>query len=133
MTAEIIDFRTGKKKTLEQSQRSDKEVEQDVRKFANDMVDDYMVRLIHEWQHEGLNIGSTEWSESKRTFKELGFFIEVLRALIQKEFELYHPMQEVMNKMMKLKYDKNKNKYYSQISYPVKREKTVEFEGEELE
>jgi len=133
MTAEIIDFQTGKKKTLEQSQRSDREIEQDVRKFANDMVDDYMVRLIHEWQSEGLNIGSTEWNESKRTFKELGFFIEVLRALIQKEFELYHPMQEVMNKMMKLKYDKQKNKYYSQISYPVKREKTVEFEGEELE
>ena len=133
MTAEIIDFQTGKKKTLEQSQRSDKEIEQDVRKFANEMVDDYMVRLIHEWQSEGLNIGSTEWNESKRTFKELGFFIEVLRALIQKEFELYHPMQEVMNKMMKLKYDKQKNKYYSQISYPVKREKTVEFEGEDLE
>jgi len=133
MTAEIIDFQTGKKKTLEQSQRSDKEVEQDVRKFANEMVDDYMVRLIHEWQSEGLNIGSTEWEDSKRTFKELGFFIEVLRALIQKEFELYHPMQEVMDKMMKIKYDRNKNKYYSQISYPVKREKTVEFEGEELE
>ena len=133
MTAEIIDFRTGKKKTLEQSQRSDKEVEQDVRKFANEMVDDYMVRLIHEWQSEGLNIGSTEWEDSKRTFKELGFFIEVLRALIQKEFELYHPMQEVMDKMMKIKYDRNKNKYYSQISYPVKREKTVEFEGEDLE
>ena len=77
MTAEIIDFQTGKKKTLEQSQRSDREIEQDVRKFANDMVDDYMVRLIHEWQSEGLNIGSTEWNESKRTFKELGFFIEV--------------------------------------------------------
>ena len=133
MTAEIIDFQTGKKKTLEQSQRSDKEVEQDIRHFANEMVDDYMVRLIHEWQSEGLNIGSKEWKESKRTFKELGFFIEVLRALIQKEFDIYHPMQDVVNKLMKIKYDKNKNKYYSQISYPVKREKTVEFEGEELE
>ena len=40
------------------------------------MVDDYMVRLIHEWQNEGLSIGSTKWQNSKRTFKELGFFIE---------------------------------------------------------
>ena len=133
MTAEIIDFQTGKKRTQERSQLSEKEAEKEVRAYANEMVDDYMVRLIHEWQNEGLNIGSTEWEKSKYTFKELGFFIETLRALIQKEFDLYHPMQDVMNKLMKIKYDKNRNKYYSQINYPVKKEKTVEFEGEELE
>ena len=44
--------------------------------MVNSMVDDYMVRLIHEWQNEGLSIGSTKWQNSKRTFKELGFFIE---------------------------------------------------------
>jgi len=134
MTAEIIDFQTGKKKTQEQSRHSEiSDNEKDLRKYANEMVDDYMVRLIHEWQSEGLTIGSSEWEDSKHTFKELGFFIETLRALLQKEFGLYHPMQEVMNKLMKIKYDKNKNKYYSQIQYPIRREKTVEFEGEELE
>ena len=46
------------------------------RAYANSMVDDYMTRLIHEWQNEGLSIGSTKWQNSKRTFKELGFFIE---------------------------------------------------------
>jgi hypothetical protein len=36
--------------------------------------------------------------------------------------------------MMKIKYDKRQDKYYSQIQYYIpQEEKTVEFEGEELE
>ena len=136
MTAEIIDFKTkkqlNKKSEIELDERM---LEQQSRDYANSIVDDYMVRLIHEFQSEGMGIGSTNWEESKKTFKEIGFFIETLRAMIHKEFDLKHPMQQVIDRMMKIKYDKRQDKYYSQIQYyiPSKTEKTVEFEGEELE
>src|SRR5210317_225507 len=139
MTAEIIDFKTKQKKIQEQSKESEVELdtrmlEQQTRDYANSVVDDYMVRLIHEWQADGMGIGSTNWEESKKTFKEIGFFIEALRALIHKEFDLKHPMHQIINKMMKIKYDKRQDKYYSQIQYYIpQEEKTVEFEGEELE
>ena len=139
MTAEIIDFQTKQKKIQEQSKSSEVELdtkmlEQQTRDYANSIVDDYMVRLIHEWQADGMGIGSTNWEDSKKTFKEIGFFIEALRALIQKEFDIEHPMQRIINKMMKIKYDKRQDKYYSQIQYYIpQEEKTVEFEGEELE
>ena len=136
MTAEIIDFKT--KKQLNQKSEielDERMLEQQSRDFANSLVDDYMVRLIHEFQSEGLGIGSTEWEDSKKTFKEIGFFIEALRALIHKEFDLKHPMHQIINRMMKIKFDKRQNKYYSQIQYyiPKETERTVEFEGEELE
>jgi hypothetical protein len=136
MTAEIIDFKT--KKQLNQKSEvelDERMLEQQSRDFANSLVDDYMVRLIHEFQSEGMGIGSTNWEESKKTFKEIGFFIEALRALIHKEFDLKHPMQQIIDRMMKIKYDKRQDKYYSQIQYYIPREteKTVEFEGEELE
>ena len=135
MTAEIIDFKTkkqlNKKSEIELDERM---LEQQSRDYANSIVDDYMVRLIHEFQSEGMGIGSTNWEESKKTFKEIGFFIETLRAMIHKEFDLKHPMQQVIDRMMKIKYDKRQDKYYSQIQYYIpKEEKTVEFEGEELE
>ena len=139
MTAEIIDLKTQKRIIQKQSKQSEIEVdskmlEKQSRDFANSLVDDYMVRLIHEFQAEGLGIGSQNWEESKKTFKEIGFFIETLRAMIYKEFDLKHPIQDhVIDKMMKIKYDKKQDKYYSQIQYVVPTEKTVEFEGEELE
>ena len=135
MTAEIIDFKTKKQLNKKSKVELDtKMLEQQTRDYANSIVDDYMVRLIHEWQADGMGIGSTNWEESKKTFKEIGFFIEALRALIQKEFDIEHPMQRIINKMMKIKYDKRQDKYYSQIQYYIpQEEKTVEFEGEELE
>jgi len=137
MTAEIIDLKT--KKQLNKKSEIDVDnrmLEQQSRDYANALVDDYMVRLIHEFQSEGLGIGSTEWQDSKKTFKEIGFFIEALRAMIHKEFDLKHPMHQIIDRMMTIKYDKRQNKYYSQIQYYIskdKTEKTVEFEGEELE
>jgi len=135
MTAEIIDFKTKKQLNKKSKVELDtKMLEQQTRDYANSIVDDYMVRLIHEWQADGMNIGSQNWEDSKKTFKEIGFFIEALRALIQKEFDIEHPMQRIINKMMKIKYDKRQDKYYSQIQYYIpQEEKTVEFEGEELE
>lgn len=135
MTAEIIDFKTKKQLNKKSEVELDtKMLEQQTRDYANSIVDDYMVRLIHEWQADGMNIGSQNWEDSKKTFKEIGFFIEALRALIQKEFDIEHPMQRIINKMMKIKYDKRQDKYYSQIQYYIpQEEKTVEFEGEELE
>lgn len=135
MTAEIIDFKTKKQLNKTSEVELDaKMLEQQTRDYANSIVDDYMVRLIHEWQADGMNIGSQNWEDSKKTFKEIGFFIEALRALIQKEFDIEHPMQRIINKMMKIKYDKRQDKYYSQIQYYIpQEEKTVEFEGEELE
>ena len=128
---EVIDFKTRQKVKLKNEKMSKKQQDEGLRAYANSMVDDYMVRLIHEWQHEGLSIGSTKWQNSKRTFKELGFFIEALRALVLKEFNLKHPMQDVVKDMMKIMKDPKTNKYFSQIQYP-KIEKTVEFEGDDL-
>ena len=136
MTAEIIDFKTKKQLNKKSEvELDDRMLEQQTRDYANSIVDDYMIRLIHEFQAEGMNIGSTNWEESKKTFKEIGFFIEALRAMIHKEFDLKHPMHQVIDRMMKIKYDKRQDKYYSQIQYIIeqKTEKTVEFEGEELE
>src|SRR5210317_1272691 len=135
MTAEIIDFKTKKQLNKKSKVELDtKMLEQQTRDYANSIVDDYMVRLIHEWHADGMGIGSTNWEDSKKTFKEIGFFIETLRALIHKEFDLKHPMHRVIDKMMKIIYDKRQDKYYSQIQYYIpQEEKTVEFEGEELE
>ena len=84
MTAEIIDFKTKKQLNKKSEvELDDRMLEQQTRDYANSIVDDYMIRLIHEFQAEGMNIGSTNWEESKKTFKEIGFFIEALRAMIQ--------------------------------------------------
>jgi hypothetical protein len=99
MTAEIIDFKTKKQLNKKSEVELDTRVlEQQTRDYANSIVDDYMVRLIHEWQADGMDIGSTNWEDSKKTFKEIGFFIEALRALIHKEFDLKHPMHQIITK-----------------------------------
>ena len=41
-------------------------------------------------------------------------------------------MQDVVKDMMKIMKDTKTNKYFSQIQYPKKIEKTVEFEGDDL-
>ncbi len=63
-------------------------------------------------QQDGLNIGK---ASGHKTFLDVGIFLEALRALIYREFDLQHPFHNITDKMMYV--EKVKGRKYSVVNY----------------
>tara|TARA_B100000085_G_scaffold266273_1_gene274780 strand:+ start:2025 stop:2495 length:471 start_codon:yes stop_codon:yes gene_type:complete len=143
MTAKILSFPEGKvlpKLTKEQKTPIDEKIaEAQTKKYANAVVDDLVIGILTQLQHEGLNIGMRDEKKGNKTFLDLGIFMEAFKGLLYRELDLEHPFHYVTDNMMFRQKDKKTGRTYSVIDYQGKEivdreegENVVEFEGVDL-
>ena len=76
------------------------------------MVKRFLLTKQQQEQQDGLNIGK---ASGHKTFLDVGIFLEALRALIYREFDLQHPFHNITDKMMYV--EKVKGRKYSVVNY----------------
>jgi hypothetical protein len=61
--------------------------------FGDDLTQSLMIQMIHQMGENGLDVNSRGFIQS------MGFGIEVIRAIVYKEFNLEHPMIHLMESL----------------------------------
>ena len=130
----VLSFPDGAEVPVDKAGSKESIADHQTKKFADSLADDVVIQLISSLQQDGLTIGT---SKGTKTFLDVGIFLEALRALIYREFDLKHPFHNITDKMMYV--EKVKGRKYSVVNYSgTKIEKVpepepdnvVEFESE---
>ena len=128
MTAKVLSFPHGEELSIKEATDTNAIADQQSKKYADALADDMIIQLVASLQQEGLNIGKPSGS---KTFLDVGIFLEALRALIYREFDLTHPFHNITDKMMYV--EKVKGRKYSVVNYSgTKIEKVPEPEPENV-
>ena len=132
--AKVLSFPDGAEVPVEKTKTKETIADHQTKKFADSLADDVVIQMISALQQDGLNIGT---SKGTKTFLDVGIFLEALRGMIYREFDLEHPFHNITDKMMYV--EKVKGRKYSVVNYSgTKIEKVpepepnnvVEFESE---
>ena len=132
--AKVLSFPDGKQIPISKTKSRESIKNHQNKKFADALADDAVLHMISNFQQEGLDIGS---SKGTKTFLDVGIFLEALRGMIYREFDLEHPFHNITDKMMYV--EQHKGRKYSVVNYSgTKIEKVpepepnnvVEFESE---
>ena len=129
----VLSFPDGAEVPVSKTKSRESIADHQSKKFADSLADDTVIQIISSLQSEGLAIGS---AKGKKTFLDVGIFLEAFRAMIYREFDLKHPFHDVTDKMMYV--EKVKGRKYSVVNYsgteivkvPVKEENVIEFESD---
>ena len=108
----VLSFPDGKEVPVEQTTSKESIADHQTKKFADSLADDLVIQMVAAMQQDGLNIGK---ASGTKTFLDVGIFLEALRALIYREFDLNHPFHNVTDKMMYV--EKLKGRKYSVVNY----------------
>ncbi len=112
MTARVLSFPYGEEISVKEATDTNTIADQQSKKYADALADDMIIQMVASLQQEGLNIGKPSGS---KTFLDVGIFLEALRALIYREFDLQHPFHNITDKMMYV--EKVKGRKYSVVNY----------------
>ena len=132
--AKVLSFPDGAEVPVEKTKTKETIADHQTKKFADSLADDVVILLISSLQQDGLTIGT---SKGTKTFLDVGIFLEALRAMIYREFDLTHPFHTITDKMMYV--EKHKGRKYSVVNYSGtkvikvpegKPENVIEFESE---
>jgi hypothetical protein len=132
--AKVLSFPDGAEVPVEKTKTKETIADHQTKKFADSLADDVVIQMISALQQDGLNIGT---SKGTKTFLDVGIFLEALRGMIYREFDLEHPFHNITDKMMYV--EQHKGRKYSVVNYSgTKIEKVpepepnnvVEFESE---
>ena len=131
--AKVLSFPDGKQIPVSKTKSRESINNHQTKKFADSLADDVVIQLISSLQQDGLKIGT---SNGQKTFLDVGIFLEALRSMIYREFDMKHPFQNITDKMMYV--EKHKGKKYSVVNYsgtkiekvPVPEENVIEFESD---
>ena len=131
--AKVLSFPDGKQIPISKTRSKETIAEHQSKKFADSLADDVVIQMITSLQQDGLKIGS---ATGQKTFLDVGIFLEALRGMIYREFDLKHPFHDITDKMMYV--EKSKGRRYSVANYsgtkivkvPVPEENVVEFESD---
>ena len=132
--AKVLSFPDGKQIPISKTKSRESIKNHQNKKFADALADDAVLHMISNFQQEGLDIGS---SKGQKTFLDVGIFLEALRSMIYREFDIKHPFQNITDKMMYV--ENHKGKKYSVVNYsgtriekvpPPKEENVIEFESD---
>ena len=130
----VLSFPDGAEVPVDKAGSKESIADHQTKKFADSLADDVVIQMISALQQDGLNIGT---SKGTKTFLDVGIFLEALRGMIYREFDLEHPFHNITDKMMYV--EKVKGRKYSVVNYSgTKIEKVpepepdnvVEFESE---
>ena len=97
MTGKVLSFPDGKEVPVDKTTSKESIADHQTKKFADSLADDLVIQMVAAMQQDGLNIGK---ASGTKTFLDVGIFLEALRALIYREFDLNHPFHNVTDKMM---------------------------------
>ena len=131
--AKVLSFPDGKQIPISKTRSKETIAEHQSKKFADSLADDVVIQMITSLQQDGLKIGS---ATGQKTLLDVGIFLEALRGMIYREFDLKHPFHDITDKMMYV--EKSKGRRYSVANYsgtkivkvPVPEENVVEFESD---
>lgn len=131
--AKVLSFPDGKQIPVSKTKSRESINEHKAKKFADSLADDVVIQLISSLQQDGLKIGT---ANGQKTFLDVGIFLEALRSMIYREFDMKHPFQDITDKMMYV--EKHKGRKYSVVNYsgtkiekvPVPEENVIEFESD---
>ena len=131
--AKVLSFPDGKQIPVSKTKSRESINNHQTKKFADSLADDVVIQLISSLQQDGLKIGT---SNGQKTFLDVGIFLEALRSMIYREFDMKHAFQNITDKMMYV--EKHKGKKYSVVNYsgtkiekvPVPEENVIEFESD---
>ena len=112
MTGKVLSFPDGKEVPVDKTTTRETIADHQTKKFADSLADDLVIQMVSSMQQDGLNIGK---ASGTKTFLDVGIFLEALRALIYREFDLNHPFHNVTDKMMYV--EKVKGRKYSVVNY----------------
>ena len=112
MTGKVLSFPDGKEVPVDKTTTRETIADHQTKKFADSLADDLVIQMVAAMQQDGLNIGK---ASGTKTFLDVGIFLEALRALIYREFDLNHPFHNVTDKMMYV--EKLKGRKYSVVNY----------------
>ena len=128
MTGKVLSFPDGKEVPVDKTTTRETIADHQTKKFADSLADDLVIQMVSSMQQDGLNIGK---ASGHKTFLDVGIFLEALRALIYREFDLQHPFHNITDKMMYV--EKVKGRKYSVVNYSgTKIEKVPEPEPENV-
>ena len=131
--AKVLSFPDGKQIPVSKTKSKESINNFKAKKFADSLADDVVIQLISSLQQDGLKIGT---ANGQKTFLDVGIFLEALRSMIYREFDMKHPFQNITDKMMYV--EKHKGRKYSVVNYsgtkiekvPVPEENVIEFESD---
>ena len=112
MTGKVLSFPDGKEGPVDKTTTRETIADHQTKKFADSLADDLVIQMVSSMQQDGLNIGK---ASGHKTFLDVGIFLEALRALIYREFDLQHPFHNITDKMMYV--EKVKGRKYSVVNY----------------
>ena len=112
MTGKVLSFPDGKEVPVDKTTTRETIADHQTKKFADSLADDLVIQMVSSMQQDGLNVGK---ASGHKTFLDVGIFLEALRALIYREFDLNHPFHNVTDKMMYV--EKVKGRKYSVVNY----------------
>ena len=112
MTGKVLSFPDGKEVPVDKTTSKESIADHQTKKFADSLADDLVIQMVAAMQQDGLNTGK---ASGTKTFLDVGIFLEALRALIYREFDLNHPFHNVTDKMMYV--EKLKGRKYSVVNY----------------
>ena len=112
MTGKVLSFPDGKEVPVDKTTTKETIADHQTKKFADSLADDLVIQMVTSMQQDGLNVGKVS---GQKTFLDVGIFLEALRALIYREFDLNHPFHNVTDKMMYV--EKLKGRKYSVVNY----------------
>ena len=112
MTGKVLSFPDGKEVPVDKTTTRETIADHQTKKFADSLADDLVIQMVSSMQQDGLNIGK---ASGTKTFLDVGIFLEALRALIYREFDLQHPFHNITDKMMYV--EKVKGRKYSVVNY----------------
>ena len=110
--AKVLSFPDGAEVPVEKTKTKETIADHQTKKFADSLADDVVIQMISALQQDGLNIGT---SKGTKTFLDVGIFLEALRGMIYREFDLEHPFHNITDKMMYV--EKVKGRKYSVVNY----------------
>ena len=112
MTGKVLSFPDGKEVPVDKTTTRETIADHQTKKFADSLADDLVIQMVSSMQQDGLNVGK---ASGHKTFLDVGIFLEALRALIYREFDLQHPFHNITDKMMYV--EKVKGRKYSVVNY----------------
>ena len=112
MTGKVLSFPDGAEVPIDKTSTKETIADHQTKKFADSLADDLVIQMVSSMQQDGLNVGK---ASGHKTFLDVGIFLEALRALIYREFDLQHPFHNITDKMMYV--EKVKGRKYSVVNY----------------
>ena len=110
--AKVLSFPHGEEISIKEATDTNAIADQQSKKYADALADDMIIQMVASLQQEGLNIGKPSGS---KTFLDVGIFLEALRGMIYREFDLEHPFHNITDKMMYV--EQHKGRKYSVVNY----------------